>query len=34
MTYFGAVRHPLTEIHHVIVDILNEQLYRKLSYLL
>ena len=39
MTYFGAVRHPLTENHHVIVDgvhasvhILNEQLYRKLSY--
>ena len=39
MTYFDAVRHPLTENHHVIVDgvhasvhILNEQLYRKLSY--
>ena len=39
MTYFGAVRHSLTENHHVIVDgvhtsvhILNEQLYRKLSY--
>ena len=39
MTYFSAVRHPLTENHHVIVDgvhasvhILNEQLYRKLSY--
>ena len=38
MTYFGAVRHPMTENHHVIVDgvhasvhILNEQLYRKLS---
>jgi len=39
MTYFDAVRHPLTENHHVIVNgvhasvhILNEQLYRKLSY--
>ena len=39
MTYFGAVRHPPTENHHVIVDtfhasvhILNEQLYRKFTY--
>ena len=39
MTYFGAVRYPLTENHHVIVDrfhasvhILNEQLYRKFTY--
>ena len=39
MTYLSTVRHPLTENHHVIVNgvhasvhILNEQLYRKLSY--
>ena len=39
MTHFGAVRHPLTENHHVIVDrfhssvhILNELLYRRLTY--
>ena len=34
MAYFGAVCHPLTENHHVhaSVHILNEQLYRKLSY--
>ena len=39
MTHFGAVRHPLTENHHVIVDrfhssvhILNDLLYRKLTY--
>lgn len=39
MTYYNAARHPLTENHHVIVDgvhasvhILNEQLYRWLTY--